>query len=126
MIKLIIDVVLFSCMFTLITGIVLAATHVLGRWKKPQLSADAEYWRKLVAEARSKADGLTNSRSKQTMIKVAQAYEQRAVKAGKELTPVKLTSEAAHATTRVHHASRRCGSVSVRGAVAGDAGDRIP
>jgi hypothetical protein len=30
MIKLIIDVVLFSCMFTLITGIVLAAAHVLG------------------------------------------------------------------------------------------------
>jgi hypothetical protein len=30
MIKLIIDFVLFSCMFTLISGIVLAAAHVLG------------------------------------------------------------------------------------------------
>jgi hypothetical protein len=30
MIKLIIDVVLFSCMFTLVAGIVLAAAHVLG------------------------------------------------------------------------------------------------
>jgi hypothetical protein len=28
--KLIIDVVLFSCMFTFVTGIVLAAAHVLG------------------------------------------------------------------------------------------------
>jgi ABC-type phosphate transport system permease subunit len=30
MIKLIIDVVLFSSMFTFVTGIVLAAAHVLG------------------------------------------------------------------------------------------------
>jgi hypothetical protein len=30
MIKLVIDVVLFSCMFTFVTGIVLAAAHVLG------------------------------------------------------------------------------------------------
>jgi hypothetical protein len=30
MIKFIIDVVLFSCMFTLVTGIVLAAAPVLG------------------------------------------------------------------------------------------------
>ena len=30
MIKFIIDVVLFSCMFTFVTGIVLAAAHVLG------------------------------------------------------------------------------------------------
>jgi hypothetical protein len=30
MIKLIIDVVLFSCMFTLVTGIVLAAAQMLG------------------------------------------------------------------------------------------------
>jgi hypothetical protein len=30
MIRLIIDVVLFSCMFALVTGIVLAAAHVLG------------------------------------------------------------------------------------------------
>jgi hypothetical protein len=58
---------------------------MIGRWKKPQLSADAEYWQKLAVEARSKADGLTNPRSKETMINVAQAYERRAVKAGKEL-----------------------------------------
>ena len=30
MIKFIIDVVLFSCVFTFVTGIVLAAAHVLG------------------------------------------------------------------------------------------------
>jgi hypothetical protein len=30
MIKLVIDVVLFSCMFAFVTGVVLAATHVLG------------------------------------------------------------------------------------------------
>jgi hypothetical protein len=30
MIKFIIDVVLFSCMFTFVTGVVLAAAHVLG------------------------------------------------------------------------------------------------
>ena len=30
MTKFIIDVVLFSCMFTFVTGIVLAAAHVLG------------------------------------------------------------------------------------------------
>jgi ABC-type phosphate transport system permease subunit len=30
MIKLIIDVVLFSCMFAFVTGIVLAGAHVLG------------------------------------------------------------------------------------------------
>jgi hypothetical protein len=58
---------------------------MIGRWKKPQLSADAEYWRKLAVEARSKAEGLTNSRSKQTMMNVAQAYERRGVKAEKEL-----------------------------------------
>ena len=34
MIKFIIDVVLFSCMFTFVTGIVLAAAHVAGlNWK---------------------------------------------------------------------------------------------
>jgi hypothetical protein len=58
---------------------------MIGRWKRPQRSVNAEYWRKLAAEARSKADGLTNSRSKQTMMNVAQAYERRAVKAEKEL-----------------------------------------
>jgi hypothetical protein len=30
MVRIIIDVVLFSCMFTFVTGIVLAAAHVLG------------------------------------------------------------------------------------------------
>jgi hypothetical protein len=55
-----------------------------GRWKKPLLSADGEYWRKLAMEARKTADARTNSRSKQTMINVAQAYERRALKLGKE------------------------------------------
>jgi hypothetical protein len=46
----IIDIVLFSCMFTFVTGIVLAAhmfwdnggEAMIGRWIKPRVSVEAE------------------------------------------------------------------------------------
>jgi hypothetical protein len=47
------------------------------RKKKSRLSVEAEYWRKLAVAARRRA-GESNSRSKQTMISLAQAYERRA------------------------------------------------
>jgi hypothetical protein len=51
---------------------------MIGSWIKPRISVEAEYWRKLSVAARSKADGLTNSRSKKIMVIVAQAYQRRA------------------------------------------------
>jgi hypothetical protein len=54
-----------------------------GSWIKPRLSVEAEYWRKLAVTARRRADGLTNSRSKQIMVNVAQAYERKADQAQK-------------------------------------------
>jgi hypothetical protein len=62
---------------------------MIGRWKKPPLSVDGEYWGKLAVEVRKRADARTNPRSKQTMIKVAQAYERRALSQEKNQTPVK-------------------------------------
>jgi hypothetical protein len=59
---------------------------MIGRWIKPRVSVEAEYWRKLAVVARSRADELTNSRSKQTMVNVAQAYERRADQARNEAT----------------------------------------
>jgi hypothetical protein len=57
---------------------------MIGSWIKPRLSVEAEYWRKLAVTARRRADGLTNSRSKQTMVNIAQAYERKADQAQKD------------------------------------------
>ena len=46
--------------------------------KNTQISDDAEYWRKLAEAARSKADRISNPRSKQTMLEVADTYERKA------------------------------------------------
>ena len=54
---------------------------MIGRWIKPRVSVEAEYCRKLAVAARIRADELTNSRSKQTMVNVAHAYERRADRA---------------------------------------------
>ena len=56
---------------------------MIGSWIKPRLSVEAEYWRKLAVTARRRADGLTNSCSKQIMVNVAQAYERKADQAQK-------------------------------------------
>ena len=55
--------------------------------KNTQLSDDAEYWRKLAEAARSKANRISNPRSKQTMLKVAHTYERRADQAEKKKPP---------------------------------------
>ena len=39
---------------------------------------EAEYWRKLAKEARHEANQISNSRSKQTILEVAHAYERLA------------------------------------------------
>jgi hypothetical protein len=54
------------------------------RKKIPRLSVEAEYWRNLAVAARRRAGEVTNSRSKQTMINIAQAYERRADQAIKQ------------------------------------------
>jgi hypothetical protein len=56
---------------------------MIGRWIKPRLSVEAEYWRELAVTAHRRADGLTTARSRQIMANVAQAYERRANQAQK-------------------------------------------
>jgi hypothetical protein len=67
---------------------------MIGAWIKPRLSVEAEYWRKLAVAVRRRADGLTNSRSKQTMMNVAQAYERRADQVTKEERGARIVSQA--------------------------------
>ena len=62
---------------------------MIGSWIKPRLSVEAEYWRKLAVTPRRRADGLTNSRSKQIMVNVAQAYERKADQAQKGWKPAR-------------------------------------